>query len=113
MKHLLACLVLIAKLHAILVAATGELEMGGLKNLLVATAPEGAGVGIYGLVGGLADEAEGSEILVGCEVGGDILVELCKGHQHARRSIGAMAKEKRTYLDRKGVKAVPSHIECR
>lgn len=77
-KHLLACLVLVAVLHAILVAATGEIEVGGLEDLLVATAPEGAGVGIYSIVGGLADEAEGGEILVGREVGGDVLVELCK-----------------------------------
>jgi len=65
------------------VAATGELEVGGLKELLVATAPEGASVCVHSVVGGLADEAERSEVFVGCEVGGDVLVELCKGCQYA------------------------------
>ena len=94
MKHLLACLVLFAVLQTILVAATGEVEVGGLEDLLVATAPEGAGVCIYSIVGGLADEAEGSDVLVRCEVGGNVLVELCKRCQHALRSIGAMAEGK-------------------
>ena len=92
MKHLLARLVLVAVLLAILVAATGELEVGGLEDLLEATAPEGAGVCIHSGVGRLADEAEGSEVLVGCEVGGNVLVELCKRYQYARRSMGAMAR---------------------
>ena len=92
MKHLLARLVLVAVRLAILVAATGELEVGGLEHLLEAAAPEGAGIRIYSIVGGLADEAEGSEILVGFEVGGDVLVELCRICQHARRSFGAIVK---------------------
>jgi hypothetical protein len=79
MKHLLARLVLVAVLLAILVATTGELEVGRLEGLLEATAPEGAGVGVYSVVSGLADEAEGSEVFVGLEVGGDVLVELCQG----------------------------------
>jgi hypothetical protein len=79
MEHLLASLVLGAILLAILVATTGELEVGRLEGLLEATAPEGAGVCVDGVVGGLANEAEGSEVLVGGEVGGDALVELCKG----------------------------------
>ena len=77
-KHLLARLVLLAKLLAILGATTSELEAGGLKDLLEATAPEGAGVGVYGVVGGLADKAEGGEVFVRIEVGGDALVELCR-----------------------------------
>lgn len=111
MKHLLACLVLVAILHAILVAATGEVEIGGLEDLLVATAPEGAGVGVYSIVGGLADEAEGSEVLVGCEVGSDVLVELCKGILVCAKVNWCNGEGKRSYLDRKGVKAVPSHVE--
>ena len=75
-KNLLARLVLLAELLAILGATTSELETGGLKDLLEATAPEGAGVGVYSVVGGLADEAEGGEVFVGFEVGGDALVEL-------------------------------------
>ena len=79
-EHLLARLVLVANLLAILEAATSEPEAGGLEDLLEATAPEGAGVCVYSIVGGLADKAEGSEVLIAFEVGGDVLVELCKGY---------------------------------
>lgn len=92
MKYLLARLVLFAILLAVLGATTGELEVGGLKDLLEATAPEGAGVGVYGIVGGLADKAEGGEVFVGIEVGGDALVELCKEYQYVREPFGAMAE---------------------
>jgi hypothetical protein len=91
-KHLLARLVLVAILLAVLVATTGELEVGGLKDLLEATVPEGAGVCVYSVVGGLADEAEGGEVFVGCEVGGDVLVELRKRYQYAQRSSGGTAE---------------------
>jgi hypothetical protein len=94
MEHLLARLVLVANLLAILKATAGEPEVRSLEDLLEATAPEGAAVCIHSVVGGLADKAEDSEILVGLEVGGDVLVELCEKYQHAQRSIGAMAKGK-------------------
>lgn len=94
MEHLLARLVLVAKLLAILEATAGERKVGGLKDLLEATAPEGAGVCVYGVVGGLADEAKRSEVLVGLEVGGDALVELCERCQYTRKSIGAIAEGK-------------------
>lgn len=78
MENLLARLVLAAMLLAILFAASGELEGGRLEDLLEAAAPEGAGVGVYGVVGGLADKAEGGEVFVGVEEVGDVLVELCE-----------------------------------
>jgi len=83
-EHLLARLVLVANLLAILEAATCEPKASGLENLLEATAPEGAGVCVYSVVGRLADKAEGSEVLVRFEVGGDVLVKLYK-YQYARR----------------------------
>lgn len=92
MKHLLACLVLLAILIAILGAKISELEAGGLKDLFEATAPKGAGVGVHSVVSGLADKAEGGEAFVGFEVGGDALVELCKEYQYVREAFGAIAK---------------------
>jgi len=93
-EHLLARLVLVADVLAILKATTSEPEVSGLEDLLEATAPEGAAVCIHSVVGGLADKAEDSEVLVGLEVGGDVLVELRKMYQYARRSTVAMAKGK-------------------
>jgi len=109
-KHLLTRLVLVAILLAVLVATTGELHVGRLEDLLEATAPEGAGVCVDSIVGGFADEAERSEVLVGLEVGGDVLVELCEGCQCVRKCGGLW---RRVYLDRNSIKAVPSHVECR
>ena len=86
-EHLLARLVLVAELLAILEATACERKVGGLKDLLEATAPEGAGVCVYGVGGGLADKAEGSDVLVVLEVGGDALVELCERCQYALRPI--------------------------
>jgi hypothetical protein len=94
MEHLLARLVLVTDVLAIFEATTREPKVGGLEDLLEATAPEGAGVCIHSVVGGLADEAEDSEVLIGLEVGGDVLVELCEKYQYARRWTGAMAKGK-------------------
>jgi hypothetical protein len=91
-EHLFARLVLVAKLLAILETTAGERKVDGLKDLLETTAPEGAAVCVYGVVGGLADEAEGGKVFVVFEVGGDALVELCKEYQYALRSIGAMAE---------------------
>jgi hypothetical protein len=93
-EHLFARLVLVAELLAILEATTGERKVGGLEDLLEATAPEGAGVCVYGVGGGLADKAEGGEVLVVLEAGGDALVELCERCQCTRRSIGAVAEGK-------------------
>jgi hypothetical protein len=63
-KHRLAQLVLIAVLLTVLLTVTSELEVGGLENLLEAKTPEREAVSIDGVVGGLADEAEGREVLV-------------------------------------------------
>jgi hypothetical protein len=63
-KHRFAQLVLIAVLLTVLLTVTSELEVGGLENLLETKTPERAAVSIDGVVGGLADEAEGREVLV-------------------------------------------------
>lgn len=72
----LADLVLVAVFLAVLEATAGQLEGRSLEDLHEATAPEGAGVGVDSIVSGVADAAEGNEILVGLEEEGDVLVEL-------------------------------------
>jgi hypothetical protein len=77
-EHRLAQLVLGAMLLAILLAVTGELQAGSLEDIVEATTPKGAPISIDGVVGGLADEAEGREVFVRVKEGADVLVELWK-----------------------------------
>lgn len=81
-EHPLALKVLSAVLLVVRLAKASKLEVGRLEDLLEAAAPEGAAIGIDGVVGGLADAAEGSYVFVGVEKRGDALVQLCEEGQY-------------------------------